>query len=95
MSRILAILFLALGLAVATREIPELYNLADNPSNDGQVFHSQGQTRPRVTHRVENEERVLPASPIGFVLIENPSYPSIVPTRTGQDILRLVGSLRT
>jgi hypothetical protein len=94
-SRTLAILFLLLGLAVATREIPELYNLADNPSNDGQVFHSPGQTRPRIRHRVENEERVLPASPIGFVHIENLSYPSIVPARTGQDILRLVGSLRT
>ena len=95
MSRMLAILFLFLGLAVATREIPELYNLADNPSNDGQVFHSQGQTRPRVTHRVENEERALPAGPIVFVRMETLTYASIVPTRTGQDILRLVGSLRT
>jgi len=94
-SRIFFIVFLLMSLAVATREIPELYNLADDPSNDGEVFTCQGQTSVRTTDRVENEERALPARIITFAHIENLSYSSGTPAKTGQDILRLVGSLRT
>lgn len=94
MSRIFPILLLLMGLAVATREIPELYNLADDPSNDGEVFICQGQTSLCTTHRVRNEERVLPAT-IALAHIENLRFSSVVPAKTGQDILRLVASLRT
>jgi hypothetical protein len=94
-SRIFPILLLLMGLAVATREIPELYNLADDPSNDGEVFICQGQTSLCTTHRVRNEEVVLPARTIALAHIENLSFSSVVPAKTGQDILRLVASLRT
>lgn len=84
-----------MGLAVATREIPELYNLADDPSNDGEVFICQGQTSLCTTHRVRNEEAVLPARTVALAHVENLSFSSVVPAKTGQDILRLVASLRT
>lgn len=96
-SRVFLVLFFFMSFAVATREIPELYNLADDPSNDGQVFSWQSQTQTSVgaIHRVENEH-VTPQSPsITFAHIESLSSTSVVPATTGQDILHLVSSLRT
>jgi hypothetical protein len=95
MSRMLSILFFLVGLAVATRELPELSRLADDTSNDGEVIHWQGQTTLRATHRVETKERCQPAHTFTFAPIENLSCTSVVPARTGQDILRLVVLLRT
>jgi hypothetical protein len=95
LGRIFSILFLLLSVAIATREIPELYDLGDNPANDGQVFNWQGQTALRTTPRVESKERVLPAHTITFARIENVGRTSAVCARTGRDILRLVASLRT
>jgi hypothetical protein len=94
-SRMFPILFLLISLAVATREIPELYNLADDPSNDGQVFSWESHTTLGTTHRVENEKRLLPARTLTFTRAENLKCTSLVLVRTGQDILRLVRSLRT
>ena len=44
-----------MSLAVATREIPELYSLADDPSNDGQVFDWQGPVAVCSTQRLKSE----------------------------------------
>jgi hypothetical protein len=82
-------------LAVATREIPELCNLADDPSNDGQIFKSQAQTPLCSEHHAENEKTVLPPRTITFAHIEPLSCTSFVLSSTGREILRLVGSLRT
>ena len=95
MSRILPILFLLMGLAVATREIPELYNLMDDPSNDGQVSNAQGQAAECATPRVDNQGSILPPPTATFARMENLNDAWVVPARTGQDILRLVHSLRT
>jgi hypothetical protein len=94
-SRVLPILFLLMSLAVAAREIPELYNLADDPSNDGQIFNWQDQTEVCTAHHAENGEKVPPARTPTISHAENLNRTSEVAARTGQDILRLVGSLRT
>lgn len=95
MIRVLPILFLFLGLAVATRELPELYNLADDPSNDANVLSWQAQTPLRTTHDLRSKER-LPSSRTGtFARRENQSCTSLLSASKGQDILRLISSLRT
>jgi len=71
LGRIFSILFLLLSVAIATREVRELYDLGDDTANDGQVFSWQGQTALRTTHGVESSERVLPAHIITFARIEN------------------------
>jgi len=95
MGRVLPILFLLMSLAVATREIPELYNLADDPSNDGQIFNWQGQTEVCTAHHAENGETLPPARILATFHAENLSRTSEVSARTGQDILHLVSLLRT
>lgn len=95
MGRIFPIVFLLMSLAVATREIPELWNLADDPSNDGQVFYWQGQA-PRCNKQGLKDEKGVPRARLfSFAHSEEFICASIVPARTGQDILRLVVSLRT
>jgi hypothetical protein len=94
MGRILPILFLLMSLAVATREIPELYNLADDPSNDGQIFNWQGQTEVCANH-AKNGETLPPARILATFHAENLNRTSEVSARTGQDILHLVSLLRT
>jgi hypothetical protein len=88
-------ILLLLSLAVAAREIPELYNLADDPSNDGQIFNWQGETALCTKHRVENKDGASRARIITFTQVENLRSTSVTPAKTGQDILQLVGSLRT
>ena len=95
MGRILPILFLLMSLAVATREIPELYNLADDPSNDGQIFNWQGQTEVCTANHAENGETPPPARILATFHAENLNRTSEVSARTGQDILHLVSLLRT
>jgi len=98
MARGLPILFLLLISAVAAREIPELYDLADDPSNDGMIFDWQSQTpvcTPRDVVNAVNGETVRTALAVLFTDPEDPSFTSVVPTKTGQDILRLISSLRT
>ena len=95
MTRILPIFFLLMSLAVATREIPELYNLSDDPSNDGQVFNWQERTAVSTAQHAENGGRVPPVRTISLGRIEKLNRISTVPARTGQDILHLVSSLRT
>ena len=84
-----------MSLAVATREIPELYSLADDPSNDGQVFDWQGPAAMCTTHGAESEDTAPRVHGIVFSHVGNLWSTSVVPARTGQDILRLVSSLRT
>src|SRR5690348_1241245 len=98
MARGLPILFLLLISAVAAREIPELYDLANDPSNDGMIFDWQSQTPvcpPRDVVNPVNSEAVPPALAVLFADPENPSCSPVVPTKTGHDILRLISSLRT
>ena len=95
MTRVVSVLFLLLSLTVATREIPELYSLADDPSNDGQVFNWQGQPSTSITHRTSTKQIAVRVRAFTFAHTEHLSRASIAPVRTGQDILRLVGSLRT
>ena len=100
MGRILPILFLLMSLAVATREIPELYNLADDPSNDGpsndgQIFNWQDQTEVCTANHAENGETLPPARILATFHAENLNRTSEVSARTGQDILHLVSLLRT
>jgi hypothetical protein len=94
-SRIFSILFLLMSLAIAMREIPELYNLADDPSNDGQVFSWQDQTQASATDRANKTERVPLGRAVAFVHPEHLTCTSVVLGSTGQDILRLTSSLRT
>jgi len=94
-SRIFLFLFLFMSFAVATREIPELYNLADDPSNDGQVFNWQSQTSVGAIHRVESEHGTPQLPSITFARIESLRSTWVVPATTGQDILHLISSLRT
>ena len=94
-NRIFPVLFLLLSLTVAAREIPELYNLVDDPSNDGQIFNWQGQMALCTKHRIENKDGASRARIITFTHVENLRSASVTPARTGQDILDLVGSLRT
>jgi hypothetical protein len=84
-----------MSLAVATREIPELYSLADDPSNDGQVFNWQEPAAVCNTHRLQNEDSTPRAHGVIFSHIGNLWSTSVVPARTGQDILRIVSLLRT
>ena len=95
MGRILPILFLLMSLAVATREIPELYNLADDPSNDGQIFNWQGRTEVCTAQHAENGETLPPARILATFHAESLNRTSEVSARTGQDILHLVSLLRT
>jgi len=95
MARGLPILFLLLISAVAAREIPELYDLADDPSNDGMIFNWQSQAPVCTPRRLLNNERVGRPLAFRFAGPENPACTSVVPTKTGQDILRLVSLLRT
>ena len=95
MKRILPILFLLMSLAVAMREIPELYNLADDPSNDGQVFCWQDATAVCPNHCAEHRDLAPSAAATTFAHVENLKCTSVVLASTGQDILRLVSSLRT
>jgi hypothetical protein len=84
-----------MSLAIAMREIPELYNLTDDPSNDGQVFSWQEQTQASTTHRANKTERVQTGRALVFVHPEHLNCTSVVLGSTGQDILRLTSSLRT
>ena len=84
-----------MSLAVATREIPELYSLADDPSNDGQVFDWQGPVAVCSTQRLKSEGAAPRVHRIVFSHMGNLWSTSVVPARTGQDILRLVSLLRT
>ena len=94
MSRLLTILFILMSLAVATREIPELTNLADDPSNDGQVFSFQREAEARTINRVEDEAQIS-ARTLAFSPTQNLEKNSVATGRSGQDILRLFGYLRT
>lgn len=94
-SRLFPVLFLLMSLAVATREIPELYNLADDPSNDGQVFNWQGPTAVSTTQDVESGVGTPQARSLIFRPIADRRSASVVTAKTGQDILHLIGSLRT
>jgi hypothetical protein len=94
-SRLFPVLFLLMSLAVATREIPELYNLADDPSNDGQVFDWQGPTAVCTTQHIENGVGTPQARSLIFSHIANCKSTSVVSAKTGQDILHFIGSLRT
>jgi hypothetical protein len=93
-TRMLPTLFLLLSLAVAAREIPELYNLADNPSDDGQIFDWQSQMAICTGHRAKNKDGASRARTIISTHAENLRSTAVTPARTGQDILHLVGSLR-
>ena len=95
MGRLIPILFLLMSLAVATREIPELYSLADDPSNDAQILNSQARTSPHSIRRVENKEIFLAARTIIFTPIQNLNRRSVILVSTGQDILCLLRCLRT
>lgn len=95
MIRLLPILFLVLGLAIATRELPELYNLVDDPSNDASVLTWQAQTPLRARHDAKSKEAIPPAGSVTFARGENHSRTSLLSAKTGQDILRLVRSRRT
>ena len=97
-SRLFPVLFLLMSLAVATREIPELYNLADDPSNDGQVFDWQGPTAVCTTQDVEHGGGTPQARSLIFRRISHIAdrrSASVASTKTGQDILHSIGSLRT
>jgi hypothetical protein len=79
--RVLPILFLFMSLAVATREIPELYNLSDDPSNDGQVFCWQDATPVYPNHCAEHSDpatspRVVTPAPVenGYVEVHYSAY---------------------
>jgi hypothetical protein len=93
-SRVFLFLFLFMSLAVATREIPELCNLADDPSNDGQVLNSQGQTALGAVHCVVIKDGA-PQSPCITTHIESLRSTSVLAAITGQDILHLISLLRT
>ncbi len=60
MSRLFSILFVFFSLVVAVREIPELNNLADDPSNDGEVFAWQRQTPVSTLHDVNKPRKEDP-----------------------------------
>ena len=94
-SRLFPVLFLLMSLAVATREIPELCNLADDPSNDGQVFNWQGSSAECTAQHAENGVGTPQARSLTFNHIANRKSTSVVSAKTGQDILHLIGSLRT
>lgn len=95
MSKVFPLLFLFISLAVATREIPELYNLADDPSNDGQVFNWQRQTAQGSIDRVENERGTPQSCGTTFTHVKSLRSASADSSTTGRDILHLIGSLRT
>lgn len=95
MKRVLPILFLLMSLAVAMREIPELCNLADDPSNDGQVFCWQDATAVCPNHCAEHGDLAPSARAITLARVENLKCTSVVLASRGQDILRLVSLLRT
>ena len=94
-SRIFPAIFLLMSLAVATREIPELYKLMDDPSNDGQIFDWQSQPALRTTHCLRNSEEIPTARIITFSWYESFTCASIVPAGAARSILRLVCLLRT
>lgn len=95
MSRIFPIVFLLMSLAVATREIPELHKLVDDPSNDGQIFDWQSQPALCTAHRVRNDQKAPAARIVTFSWYESFTGASFVPAGTARDILRLVCLLRT
>lgn len=95
MKRVLPILFLLMSLAVAMREIPELHKLADDPSNDGQVFCWQAATAICPDVCADHGQIAPSAAGTTFAGAENLKCTSVVLASTGQDILRLVSSLRT
>jgi hypothetical protein len=98
MARGLSILFLLLIAAVAVREIPERYGLANGRSNDGMIFDWQSQApvrTPRDLIKTVNNETARPTLAVFFAERKNPSCTSAIPAKTGQDILRRISSLRT
>ncbi len=94
-NRVFTIIFLLLSLAVATREIPELANLADYPSNDAHVFNYQRQAATQATNALEKNTLALPAGAIVFANAEEAQDNGAARGKTGRDVLRLLGSLRT
>jgi hypothetical protein len=87
-------------LIVAAREIPELNHLADDPSNDGEVFAWQRQTPVCTLHDVKKPRKEDPPPvPITLARAENLTRPLAVSAEMGPglgpDILLLVSCLRT
>ena len=100
MSRLFAILFVFFSLIVAAREIPELNHLADDPSNDGEVFAWQRQTPLYTLHDAKKPRKQdPPPDPIIFARAENLTRLLAVSAEMGPglgpDILLLVSCLRT
>lgn len=98
MSLLLSILFVFFSLIVAAREIPELNHLADDPSNDGEVFAWQRQTPLYTLHDAKKPRKQdPPPDPITSSRAENLTHPLAVSPEMdlGPDILLLVSCLRT
>ena len=67
MSRLFSILFVFFSLIVAACEIPEFNNLAEDPSNDEEVFAWQRQTPVCTPHDAKKPRKEdLPLDPITF-----------------------------
>ena len=77
------------------REIPELANLADDPSNDAHLFNHQRQAAMQATNALEHNEVALPARAIVFASAAEAQDIGAARGKTGRDVLRLLGSLRT
>ena len=100
MTLLLSIPFVSFSLIVAAREIPELNHLADDPSNDGEVFAWQRQMPVYTLHDVKKPRKQdPPPDPITFARAENLTRLLAVSAEMGPglgpDILLLVSCLRT
>ena len=92
--------FLVLGVVVATRETPEIMTLSDDVSNDGVVVGVEPAISP-VAFRTLSERGQLPPSssqsPRSLVSKKRPRpiSPLILPTHMGRGLLQFVSVLRT
>lgn len=84
------LLFL-LALAVTGREAPEITKLADDVSNDGQVVQCQSEVAPRVAlHRADSKGGPSFTRRSAFFIEILQVRGPIVPSKTGQDLLRFL-----
>jgi hypothetical protein len=95
MNRIFPVLFLLMSLTVATREIPELYKLMDDPSNDGQIFEWQSQPAIYTVQGVPSGHKAPTAHIIALSWNERFARAAFVPASVTRRILLLVCLLRT
>jgi len=90
-------LFVVLGVAVATRETPETMSLSDDVSNDAVVVGFESLLSATISRLVPRPEGLLPAAPRspGPSKVKKRSVPPLVlPTQMGRGLLRFVSLQR-